>query len=138
MLPDMQKGLYTWNEGKDWGEEIILDFPGGLNEITWVLKKWREGQKEREGGVTEEEWSKGCKAADGEDGERATSKEYRWPPEAGKGKEMDSPFFGILPWSLQKKHSPANPWTLAHWDPHETMTYGTKINLYRFKALSLW
>lgn len=45
----------------------------------------------REGNVTKEEGSERCSIADFEDrGRGPYDKECRWPPDAGKGKEIDA------------------------------------------------
>lgn len=60
--------------------------------------------------------------------------ECRWPPEAEKGKEMDSPQ------SLWKEDSPAVTWTLAPWDAFWTLSLqkSKMIHLCSFQSLHVW
>lgn len=60
---------------------LTLDYSGGSNVITKVLIRRGRGQREM----------RRCYLLALMPGRWPPTKEYRWPPEAGKAKEMDIP-----------------------------------------------
>ena len=92
-----------------------------LSQIIWV------GQTESQGSLQEGK-RKALKLKEG-----PWAKECKWPLEAGKGKEIDSPL------ETSEGIHPTEPLNLAQWDPFQTsdLLICKMRNLSRFKPFSL-
>ena len=78
--------LISWTKDKD---VIPMDYPGGPNAITRVIKCGQGKQKSQ--CQSDAMWGSWPATAGFENGKGSWGKEYRQPLEAGKGKETDSP-----------------------------------------------
>lgn len=116
---------------------IILDYLGGLNLITSLLKK-KEAFKTviREADVTMEKLSERCSVTGSENGGRGQEQGICMAFRSWKRQENK-----IFPWASRKKYNPIGTWILAQWRPRSDFWPTERKDKHKKKvtiALQIW